>query len=162
MAFAGIVSGMGQAARNALPIIRSGINQGLGADNLFQRLRTRFPGLRRHEVRTIARAQRVIQAAAADLRFVNRNLRPDPSRLSPALTTLRRQFSFRVRVRGVDITTGEIRDSFVTITTDKVLTRGEIEDTADRFISQEPDRYGLGFSEVQLLEGVRAGPAGTL
>ena len=162
MPIAGLVTGLSQAARQALPLIRSGVRQKVGADTLFRRLRGTFPGLLRREVRLIAGAERNIIASRADLRFVNRANRPNPFRLPPALTALRRQFSFRVRVRGIDITTGDLTEQFVTVTTDELLTRGDIEDVAEEFVVGERKRYGTDVTEVLIFEGVKAGPAGVL
>ena len=162
VAFAGFVALLSKPARQALPIIRSAIRRGVGADTTFQTLRTRFPGLTREAVRGIARVERRIISAGADLRFMNREVFPNPNRLPPALTTLRRKFSFRVRLRGFDPATGESVDDFVTISTDRLRTRGELEDTARTFMERDPKRYALSFTEVLLVEGVRAGPGGIL
>ena len=90
------------------------------------------------------------------------NRRPNPLRLPPALTKIRRAFSFTVRVRGVDVETGATSESFVTVTTDTLLTRGEIEALAAQAIEVDQQRYQLVVSDLLLTGGVRSGLAGVL
>lgn len=162
MAFPGFVSSLALPARQALPIIRSAIRRGIGADSTFQTLRTRFPGLTRAAVRGIARVERQIIAASADLRFMNQDFMPNPNRLPPALTTLRRQFSFKVRLRGIDPVTGSSVDQFVTISTDRLRSRRDMEAAAMEFTERDPSAYAIEFTQPLLVEGVRAGPGGVL
>ena len=162
MSFAGVVTALSQPARQALPIIRGGVRRGIGADALYRSLRSRFPGLLRREVREIGRAERLLLSRSADLRFMRRDFRPDPSRLAPSVTALRRQYSFQVRVRGFQVETGEAVEDWITVSTDELLTREEIEDVAQGYLESAPERYQVESYETLLVAGARAGPEGVL
>jgi hypothetical protein len=90
------------------------------------------------------------------------NRRPNPLRLPPALTKIRRAFSFTVRIRGSVEDTGAPTERFVTVTSDTLLTRGEIETLADQAIETDRSRYNIVVSDILLTGGVRAGTAGLL
>lgn len=90
------------------------------------------------------------------------NRRPNPLRLPPAITKIRRAFSFTVRVRGLEADTGASIDQFIQVTSDTLLTRGEIEALAEQAIESDLNRYNLSVSSSLLIGGVRAGAPGLL
>lgn len=162
MPFPGLVTLFSAPAKAALPFLRSAARKKIGADRMFQTFRTQFPGLIRREVRAIVKAELQILESRAQLKFLNRGNFPNVRRLPPSLTSIRRRFSFNVRVRATDSKTGNPIEQFVTVSTDELLTRGQIEDQALAFVEGERKRYGIDNESVLLLEGMKAGPEGVL
>jgi hypothetical protein len=114
---------------------------------------------------TLLDMMRLMQGEAAIgpvLSALGINRMPNPMRLPPALTKIRRAFSFTVRVRGLETDTGVSTERFVQVTSDTLLTRGEIEALADQAIESDLDRYKLTVSEILLVGGVRSGAPGLL
>lgn len=157
-----LLSTLSGRARQAYPIIRRGVREGLSGNQIQTLLRAADLGIRRLSMQAIVRAERGVQVAGAQLRFLNRRFTPDPRRIPEALTTLRRAFSFTVRIRGVDTQTGEDVERFVNISINRPISRASLEQIGFDFSQPEPEQYGLAVTEVLLIEAVKAGPAGTL
>lgn len=147
--------------RAAIPSVQSAVRSGLGADRIFQALRGTTGEITRSAVRLIAAAERQSIANVADLRFLRLDRRPNPARLPIALTTIRRDFSFTVRGSIVN-PAGEAFEQAVTVSTDALLTRGEIESLAANDLAS--GRYGeaLEVQNVQLVSGLRSGFEGSV
>ncbi|MFQ6006780.1 MAG: hypothetical protein ACE5OQ_14910 [Woeseia sp.] len=83
------------------------------------------------------RELRAIEAHAANLRFVPKNLTINTARLPHSLTRMNKQFAFWMRVRGRDAF-GNLVDRHVTVSTDRrIISPQELEDTATQFVSEE-------------------------
>ena len=149
-------------AGQAFPIIQRGVREGLSANAIQSLLRAADLGIRRQSLLDIVRGVRGIEAAGAQLRFLNRNFTPDPRRLPEALTKIRRAFSFNVRLRGIDIQTGEDFERFVNVALDRPLSRAAIEQLGFDFSQPEPDQYGFAVTDVLLVGGVKSGAPGTI
>ena len=154
--------GLSDRARRASPIIRRGVREGIGSRALTGILQRAGLGIRRQTLLDIMRLMEGEAAIGPVLSALGLNRRPNPLRLPPALTKIRRAFSFTVRIRGVDVDTGALSERFVTVTTDTLLTRGELEALASQAIEDDQDRYKLVVSEILLTGGVRSGVAGVL
>ena len=148
--------------RRASPIIRRGVREGIGSRALTGILQRAGLGIRRQTLLDIMRLMDGEAAIGPVLSALGLNRRPNPLRLPPALTKIRRAFSFTIRVQGVDVDTGAFSESFVTVTTDTLLTRGELEALAEQAIEADRGRYGIVVSDLLLTGGVRAGLAGVL
>lgn len=149
-------------ARLAYPIVQGGVRRGLTANAIGGLLRDQGLGIRRQSLLDIIRAERGIETASSQLRTMRRDLTPDPRRLPDALTKLRRPFSFSVKIRGFDLSTGEDITRFVNVALDTPLTRAEIEEMGLAFIDADFQRYGTAVTDVILERGVKAGTEGTL
>lgn len=157
-----LLAGVSARARLQFPIIQRAVREGLGTAQIQSLLQaTALGGIRRTDLLSIVRGVRGIQTAGAQLRFLNRNTTPDPRRIPEALTKIRRAFSFTVRIRGVDVSTGESIERFVQVVLDNPVSRNTIEQLGFTFSQPEPDQYGFAVTEVLLTEGVKAGPLGT-
>ncbi|HXK37160.1 MAG: hypothetical protein A2V70_19440 [Planctomycetes bacterium RBG_13_63_9] len=108
------------------------------------------------------RELRSLSNAGAHVATLADNARPDPGRLPFALTDLRRQYSFLVEVEGRSIKTGGILRQHVTVSTDRLLTREQMEDAAIEAVETDEDRYGLEDIEATAVFGMRAQPGRTL
>ena len=149
-------------ARTASPIIRRGVREGVSSRALTVILQNAGLGIRRQTLLDIMRLMEGEAAIGPVLSALGINRRPNPLRLPPAITKIRRAFSFRVRVRGSIEDTGEPTERFITVTSDTLLTRGEIEAIADEAIEADRGRYNLVVSDLLLVGGVRAGAPGLL
>ncbi len=154
--------GLSPRARRASPIIRRGVREGVSSRALTGILQRAGLGIRRQTLLDLMRLMEGEAAIGPVLSALGVNRRPNPLRLPPALTKIRRAFSFTVRVRGVDKDGSTER--FVTVTTDTLPlpTRAELEAFAEQAIEADRARYGLVVSEFLLVGGLRAGAPGLL
>ena len=157
-----LLSTLSQRARNAFPIIRGGVARGLSSNSIQTLLRGQGLGIRRTDLLSIIRAEKGIEVASSQLRFLNRNRTPDPRRLPDAIHKIRRAFSFEVRIKGFDFNTGSDVTQFVTVVLDDPLTRAEIENIGLSMVEEEAKRYGFSVTDVLLVRGLKAGVEGTV
>lgn len=154
-------AGLNSAQRASLPSITAAVRAGASANEIQRAIAGTDAAMRRTTLLDIVRAARAVTSEFADLRFLRRDRRPNPRRLPEALTTIRRDFSFTVRgtLLAPD---GSTFEQAVNVATDALLTRGEIEGVAAGDLGS--GRYGevLEVMDIQLVGGVRAGPAGTV
>ena len=154
---------MSARARRQFPIIRRAVREGLSTNQIQTLLRaTELGGIRRTDLLALVRGERGIREAGAQLRFLTRNSVPDPRRIPEALTKMRRSFSFTVRIRGVDVTTGTTIERFVNVSLNNPASRNTIEQIGFDFSQPEPGQYGFAVTEVLLVSAIKAGPPGTL
>ena len=149
-------------ARRASPMIRRGVREGVSSRDITRILQKAGLGIRRQTLLDIMRAVGEEAAIGPVLSALGISRRPNPFRLPPALTKIRRAYSFTVRVHGTELDTGITSERFVTVTTDTLLTRGEIEALADEAIGADAGRYPLVYSNTLLVGGLRAGAPGLL
>ena len=157
-----LLSTLNARQRRAFPIIQGGVARGLTGNQIGRVLRLQGLGINNVVLQRIVRAERGVVIAGARLRSIPRHLTPDPRRLPDALTKLRRAFSFQVKIRGFDLSTGEDITRFVSVSLDDPLTRAEIENIGLGFIEEDMERYGLAVTDVILDRGMKAGVEGTL
>ena len=156
------VSTLTPAARIAFPIIEGGVARGLSANAIETSLRATGMGIRRQTLLDIVRRVRNVDQVGAQLRNIRRGFIPDPRRIPEALTKLRRAFSFRVQLTGIDSSTGDRFTRFVNVALNQPATRQSIENQGLAFVMAEPQRYQMVVDEVLLVSGVKAGGEGTL
>jgi hypothetical protein len=95
------------------------------------------------------------EAAGANVRFIPKGLTINTERLPEALTPLRRQFSYQVRITGVDQFGSPVLRR-VTVSTDRrTLTPNDIEELAGELVSEEGQSDTLDQVEAQLEFGRR-------
>ncbi len=158
--FAAILNAL---ARQALPLIQGGVQRGLSSTAISDTLKTTFgKSIRRATLLNIIRRYKAVKTQGAQLKFLPRLSRPNPLRLPPALTKIRRKYSFVVRLLGNIEGTLERIEQMVTISTDKILTRAQMEDIAMSIVADNGDRYPIIDVEATLMSGVQAGPEGFL
>ncbi len=149
-------------ARRASPMVRRGVREGISSRKIMGILQKAGLGMRRQVLLDMMRLMEGEAAIGPVLSALGINRFPNPMRLPPALTKIRRAYSFTVRVRGSVEDTGAPIEQFVQVTTDTLLTRGEIEALADQAIEADRGRYNLVVSDLLLVGGVRAGAPGLL
>lgn len=149
------------SARAAYPFIQRGVREGLSSRALERVIRAAGLAIRRQDLLTAMRLESGVQTQGSELRFLNQDHRPNPARLPIALTKIRRQYSFIVEVSGVNVSTGELTRRNVTVTSDSLLTRREIEAAAVDAVDSQGTRYGMRESSGTLTSGMQSGSFGT-
>ena len=151
----GILASLNPLQRSAWPHVVSGVAAGLSANRIGEALRLGGLGINRGVLLELVRAAKGIEAAAVQLRNIRLDRRPDPSRLPEAAHSILRNYSFRVQVTGTDTATGQPIRRHITISTDTVLTRGQLEDLAAEIVESGNERYGVEVESTLLVGGVR-------
>jgi len=154
---------LNKLAKQALPLIRGGVTKGLSSRAISTAIKATFgKSVRRSTLLSIIKQYKNIDTIGAQLKFLPRLSRPNPLRLPTALTKLRRKYSFVVRIRGHIEGTLERIEQMITISTDTILSRGEMEDIAESVIADDGDRYPIVDTTATLLSGIQAGGKGFL
>lgn len=148
-------------ARQALPYIESGLARGLSGNAIQRELSLAGIGLRRTDLQEAIRGLRGAELAADRLKFVRPDRRVDPSRLAPAITRQLREYSFRVRIEGVNAVTGETERRYVNVSTDRLLTAEDIDSIAASYVIQDAEDLpsaspGFEVESVNLVSATRA------
>lgn len=112
-------------------------------------------GVRRTDLLTALRFVRGVERRSNALASVRRDRKPDPARISISRTNIRRNFSFVVRVRGFDMVSGETVERFVTIVSDTVLSRDELEQAARDMLEEGVSNYPMDIETVTLQTALR-------
>jgi hypothetical protein len=153
---------LSHSARQAYPIIQRGVREGLSSRSISEALSNAGLGLRRQTLLDVMRLESGIQSAGRNLQFISPNNRPDPSRLPSALTRLRRLYSFTVQVTGTLTATGQTAIQHITVTSDSLMTRAEIEQAAQDAAEEGVDKYGMEVDSVKLIGGKKASDLGVV
>ena len=104
------------------------------------------------------RAIKKLEQQGANVQFVGQRNRVNVNRLPPAITNTKRQYTYRVRVTGIN-QLGEAVEQFIHVSTDlDNLTRGMIEDEAMRLIDNRDSYDRITETDAFLEHGMqRAG-----
>lgn len=145
-----------KATRRAFSGIRGAVTQGVAPKVLEKTLERAGIPVPEPTLTKVIETERRRRAAGARLKNLGRNRRPNPTRLPLSLTPIARAYAFLVEVRGTAVSTGETVQRWITISTDQLLTRGEIEDQAQAIVEGDADTYGLTDIVVTVSEGMRA------
>lgn len=152
---ASLTLSLSASARRALPFIERSVRTGMSSTALQSALAARGMGVRRTDLLDAIRHVRGVERRTNALASVRRDRKPDPSRIAIARTNIRRNFSFTVRVRGFDMVSGDLTERFVTITSDSVLSRQELEDAARAMLEEGVSNYPMDIKSVTLQKAVR-------
>jgi hypothetical protein len=150
------------SARLAYPGIVRGVREGLSARAIGRALRAGGLTFADRFLFAAVRLERDVFAAGQVVSSLGDRQRPDPARLPEALHAIQRRYSFLVEVEGDSLSTGERIRQHVTISTDRLLTRREMEDAAIDAVESLPSEYGMEDVEATAIFGVKAGRQGIL
>ena len=150
------------AIRRVQPFIKSGVRRGLSASEIGRVLRKTGQGVRRTDLLAAVRHEKGIEVSSNRLSSIRKDRMFNPASLSEAATKIRRQFSFTVRVRGIHTESKKPITKFVTVTTDTILTRGQIEDAAEKLVTDRLKDSKATVESSLLVEGVRSGSLGLM
>ena len=150
------------SARMAWPHIIRGVREGISARAIGRALRAGGIAISNEALFEVARREREVWTHGQSLRFLTPTLAPNPFRLPESLSRLTRAFAFTVEVRGSMLDTGKAIKQYITISTDTLVSRRELEEMAAEIASQRVARYGIEVEDAVLVSGLRAGALGTL
>lgn len=145
-----------KAARTALPTIRGAVARGVSGTVIERTLQRVGINVTQPTLTRVVTAERRRREAGAALQFLGRNRVPNPTRLPLSLTPIARQYAFLVELRGTSAATGEAVSKWITISTDSLMSRQELEDRAAELFEQDPEAYDVVSPEFRLVEGMRA------
>jgi hypothetical protein len=159
----GALAAFGPRIVQMLPLLRGGVAKGLSLNALNEVIKGVYGrGIRKQTLVDVRRLIKGEISSGPILRNLKRNAIPNINRLPPALTRLRRNLSFIVRVTGIQTDTDLTVDQFVTVALDTAIPREEIERIAEDAILTNQSEYKLVITRSQIQSGSRAGPAGIL
>jgi hypothetical protein len=138
------------------------VREGLSANKIGLVLREQGLGIRRQTLLQLTGAERAIWTHGQSLKFLPFGATPRLATLPEALSKIRRAYSFTVALTGRSELTGQRLVQHVTISTDRGMTRGELEDLAVEMGIEGKRRYGLELESAQLVGGLRSGELGVL
>ena len=157
-----LIASLSATARKAYPIIQRGVAEGLSSRALQSVLANAGLGIRRQTLLDVMRAEQGMVTKSSQLQSLGMDRTPNPDRLPEALTKQRRQYSFRVQVGTYYDVNGEESAAYVSVATDSLLTRAQIEEKALAALEESDSQYGVVITSIKLVGGTRAGPAGVL
>ena len=149
-------------ARAAYSGVIRGVREGLSARSIGRALRAGGMSFSDKFLFSAVKELRALSNAGAHVAMLAGNQRPNPEKLPFALTELRRRYSFLVEVQGVSGLTGGMLKQHVTISSNRLLTRSEMEEAAIEAVEGNAERYGMEDVEATALFGMRAQPGGIL
>lgn len=155
------LSTLARSARLFLPAAQRAVAEGLPAQAAIDAFRAGGGAIRRQTALDVFRAVAGLERRAAAILSVRKDRRPTVASLPEALTQIRRGFSFTAEVHGTVSETGALIKRFVTISTDSLLTVGEMEALAEETASASGEGYGIEVESVRITRGIRAGGFGT-
>jgi len=130
-------------ARLAYPFILSGVRRGMSSRAIESSIRSAgLPISRGRSILPIQRALKEIDRHGRNLRFINKSLRVDTSRLPESITDIRKRFSYQYIVKGID-PNGQFIERQITISTDNAdITVGELDQIAEE-IATSGNNYAV-------------------
>lgn len=148
---AALLDALVPSARVALPFVERMVAEGLSATviqdtlgELGSAVAPGFRGVRRTDLLSLIRGIKDIAETGPFLRSVRDDRTPDPARLKPPVTTTLRTYSFKVAISGIDPETGEEKLAHVTISTERLLTAGQIKAAALGMVPRAEFEVGPG------------------
>ena len=118
-------------AGGAYSFAKGAFSRGLSANAAMNLARLTGVGVRRTDFLSIYRELRGQSEAAYHIRSVRKTHLPNVDRLPHAITNIRREYSFNVRLNVRDGQTGDIMRRNITVSTDRLMTVGDIEAEAE-------------------------------
>jgi len=152
---------LSKSAVRALVFIESGVKQGLSSRQISATLRGTEFAVRRAELLEAIRYIRGVERTGPQLRSIRKDLRPDPASFPRAQTKIRREFSIRATVTGVHSQTGISATRNITLSLDRLLPIGEMENLARDMVADQFETSDLIELSSVLGDGVKAGKLGT-
>jgi len=158
VALPGWLSTLPKSARLFYPIALRGVREGLSANSILKVYTAARPGLRRQVGLDIIRRVKGVEKAASVFKHLKLTAHPNVGRIPVALTGTLRDFSYRVSYEAFT-DEGERTKSFVTVSTNDLMSRQEAEDVALGYLEEMPKSYGVESVASVQLEDIRKSPS---
>ena len=145
-------AGLSIRARANYQLIRGGVTRGLSKRAINDLIKARDGrGLRSDFLGKAVNYAKGQRETGVYLRNVGLDRMPNPSRLTTSKAHMTTRFRYEVRLRGINRLTGQVQDGYITVRTDRPLTRRGIEEEARKW-SELGNRERYGVSELGELE----------
>jgi len=143
------------AQSTAYNFAQGAFSRALGANEALRAFQGIGGLIRRQDFLSLYRYVGGITKAGYDVAAVRKDYYPAYDKLPDSLTNIRRDYSFDVRIgwSGDVDESGKPIYNYVTVTSDRKLTVGEIEAEADRYI-EEAEPENMSGSDMEYLEPV--------
>lgn len=150
---AGIVFDLLSASeRTALPFLRELAETDLSANAILSRLKENGLGIRRSNGLSIISQLRNVISTRPYVANVGVNKQLTIDNLPTALTDIRRNFSYEIRIDGRLDATGEKASTYVTVTSDELLTKQEALDIAADYSDTDGTVYGISYDTATVTQ----------
>ena len=148
--------------RAAIPLIQGAVKRGLSTNAIIKLLDKRKMGIRFSVLRKIVNTTHAESGAGLHVSKLTQGQRPNPLRFPEALGKIRRNYSFTVEVEGIGFD-NSVQKRYVTVVSDSLLTKDDIEHEASSFIEDDLASYGIEeITSIGFVSARKAGPAGIL
>ena len=155
--FAGqIIEGVTEGLNTALPFLHSLVGKGLPANEILRQASTAGFAIRRSSGLAAIRQLKDISSASNYIKAVRNDFLPNPDRIAFAVTDIRRNYSYRVRVDGRDSVTGEKQQFFVQVTSDRLMTKSDAYAQAAALTALNAENYNFEFAAATVTEAVKS------
>ena len=133
-----VLGGLSKSAGSAYTYAKAAFGRGLSAGGALNVLKAQGYGIRRSDFLGIYRELRGATEAAYHVRNIRKDYLPDPDRLPHAITNIRRDYSYNVRLDIKDAESGEMIKRNITVTSDRNMSVYEIESEAQEAYESDP------------------------
>jgi hypothetical protein len=135
--------GFDEDVRHTFQYIQSMVDEGIGAQEVYETLVKSGYGKRKQTVLNAYRAARNISLTKPYISSVGNDNLPNPARFGKSIFPQSKKYSYRVRIRGIDELNEEEGEQFINIATDKVITKQQAINTAYFYIDERGEKYGF-------------------
>jgi len=136
-----VLGGLSKSAASAYTYAKAAFSRGLSANAALATAKEIGIGIRRTDFLNIYRELKGQTEAAYHIRNIRKDYMPDPDRLPHAITNIRRDYSYNVRLDVRLGDTGDIIPRNITVTSDRLMSIYDIEQEAGDAYTDDP-AYG--------------------
>ena len=133
-----VLGGLSRSAGLAYPYAKAAFSRGLSANAALAAYGELGGAIRRTDFLGIYRELRGVSEAAYHVRNIRKDYLPDPDRLPHAITQIRKDYSFNVRLDIRDAESGEPISRNITVTSDRLMSVSDIESEALEAYESDP------------------------
>jgi hypothetical protein len=127
------------------------------ANAIYNAMKGTELGMRRQAVLALVREVKGAKEAANRIMSVRRDARISERLMQPASSELPSQYRYHGVIRGRSAVTGEEKEIFVTVRSDRLMTRGEVEDAIWQGGDKSVKSQDLQNSKIEIIAAYRRG-----
>ena len=150
-----VLSPLSSSAGYALNYARAAFSRGISANAALAAYREAGYGIRRSDFLGLYRNAKGVTEAAYHVRNIRKDYLPDPDRLPHAITSIRRDYSFNVRLDVRDSESGELIKRNITVTSDRLMSVADMESAAEEAYFDDPSYSDNELVSVTVVEAKR-------
>lgn len=151
-----LVDTLTKGARDAFPFIQSLAATSASANEILRQVSAAGMQVRRADGLKLISAFRNIASQANYIKAVRKDFLPNPARFAESVTRLLRNYSYSVRVEGTHPATGEKVQRWITVSTNDVLTKSQVEDEVYGIVEGDPTAYAIDISGIVVEHALRS------